>query len=262
MLGDHALSQKANPLVNSQTLKGSDDCFFATLTTWAPSVKKLRVWTCTSRPSCVLYAESLQYLEDLFIRSWVGEISEPARDVKLPALKELDFVGYDLLFSRLVCPSLSKVKTELSENSSNTFKINDVLLAKPDPWRSLRNIELEEFKYVWWGVSLPNLEIITIDYPLQLLQMLALHPKEYPTLNHIKMRNLPNWDVLFILLERRNFQPDEGVSMIGTLSLPSLPSPAILVPLTHRLKGHYSQRPSNFELSIDSIGPLSLDIDM
>jgi hypothetical protein len=263
VLGDHSLYQKINPQ-NLLSIKGADDCLFDALTTWAPFVKNLNIFTCTGRPSCHLYAESLRNLENYSIQSWTSATGEGEQDrtIKLQAVKDLRFTGYDVFFVKLDCPSLVRVKSDITNRSIEGFILNDALRMNPAPWQTVQHIELSDFRLTWWEVPLPNLETITVSYSRQLIQALANQPTAFPSLHHLRLRQVPNWDILFILLERRNFRIDREVSMIKTLSLPSLPSPAILHPLVDRLRGLYSPRPSNFEISMDSIGPLGINIDM
>lgn len=63
------------------------------------------------------------------------------------------------------------------------------------------------------------------------------------------MQFFPEWDILFIMLERRNFLMDDAVSWIHTIAFTVSPPPKILQAIRCRLGGRLSERPSNYDLS-------------
>ncbi|CAG7850495.1 SubName: Full=Uncharacterized protein {ECO:0000313/EMBL:CCA76083.1} [Serendipita indica DSM 11827] len=86
--------------------------------------------------------------------------------------------------------------------------------------------------------------------PTDLFIHFIYKPELCPSLEEISMAQCPEWDFLFIMLERRNLLPNSKVSRIKRLSLPAVPAYVILNPLTHLLRGQVAPRPSNQTLSI------------
>ncbi|CAG7848472.1 SubName: Full=Uncharacterized protein {ECO:0000313/EMBL:CCA74059.1} [Serendipita indica DSM 11827] len=86
--------------------------------------------------------------------------------------------------------------------------------------------------------------------PTDLFIHLIYKPELCPNLEELSMSQCPEWDYLFIMLERRNLLPNSKVSRIKKLSLPAVPAYVILNPLTHLLRGQVAPRPSNQTLSI------------
>ncbi|KIM22294.1 hypothetical protein M408DRAFT_28840 [Serendipita vermifera MAFF 305830] len=82
------------------------------------------------------------------------------------------------------------------------------------------------------------------------LANLIIEPKICGLLHEIELDFIPEWDLLFLMLERRNFLPPLlGVSRITTLILQSPIPPFLLAPLTYLVSGRFTERPSNLELS-------------
>lgn len=85
------------------------------------------------------------------------------------------------------------------------------------------------------------------DFLVQLIQ----NPYICPKLNEIGFLEAPEWDLLFIMLERRNFLPLKSrVSPISTITLYSLPSPVLLIPLAELLNCRFVAVPSYRQLSL------------
>jgi hypothetical protein len=85
------------------------------------------------------------------------------------------------------------------------------------------------------------------------------HPSTCPALNEIRfMQNFPDWDILFLMLEKRNFMVDSAVSLIRRITLPCIPS-GLRTPLASLLRGSYTERPSNEELFMGGAQELLLD---
>ena len=105
--------------------------------------------------------------------------------------------------------------------------------------------------------SLPCLRKLSIrvahslDHSATMLCLSFLYyPEHCPLLEEIKMNGFPEWDVLVLMLERRNFRTD-GTWRIGTVKLPVIP-PVLREPLSLLLEGKYARRPSNEEISTEA----------
>jgi hypothetical protein len=86
--------------------------------------------------------------------------------------------------------------------------------------------------------------------------------EDYPCLSEIKFRqSAPEWDMLFIMLERRNFLTNRRVSRISRVSLPFIPD-GLRAPLASLLRGLYTTRPPNKDLSFEGIIDLIFDKQM
>ena len=90
-----------------------------------------------------------------------------------------------------------------------------------------------------------------------------MEPEICPELVEIGIDFVPEWDLLFLMLERRNYlPPSRGVARIKTLSLPSPLPLTLLAPLTDILSGRFTRRPSNMDLSFSGFAKAYFDPNM
>ena len=86
------------------------------------------------------------------------------------------------------------------------------------------------------------------------LTSFILEPDICPALQELEINFVPEWDLLFLMLERRNYLPlSQGIARIKRLALPISIASALLIPLTDILNGHFAERPSSLELSFCGI---------
>jgi len=82
------------------------------------------------------------------------------------------------------------------------------------------------------------------------LTSFILKPDICPALQELEINFVPEWDLLFLMLERRNYLPlSRGVAQIKRLAFPISIAPNLLIPLTDILNGRFTERPLNLELS-------------
>ncbi|CAG7848473.1 SubName: Full=Uncharacterized protein {ECO:0000313/EMBL:CCA74058.1} [Serendipita indica DSM 11827] len=136
----------------------------------------------------------------------------------------------------------------------NTCK-NNMTGIDEDAFGQLMSVDMPWFH--WRLDLLTSVRTITFSSigaegnPTDLFIHLIYKPELCPNLEEIGLSQCPEWDYLFIMLERRNLLPNSKVSRIKKLSLPAVPAYVILNPLTHLLRGQVAPRPSNRILSIE-----------
>ncbi|KIM20133.1 hypothetical protein M408DRAFT_30619 [Serendipita vermifera MAFF 305830] len=87
-------------------------------------------------------------------------------------------------------------------------------------------------------------------------------PEKCPSLGNIVLIECaPEWDILFLMLERRNFLTRLGISRINRITLPYIPH-HLRDPLASLLRGVYTKRPPNEELSFLGMMELAFDENM
>jgi hypothetical protein len=91
---------------------------------------------------------------------------------------------------------------------------------------------------------------------------LLYQPEDCPYLTDIEfIRCAPDWDILFIMLERRNFLTRTCTSIIRRICVPFIPN-GLRASLTRLLRGLYSTRPSNQDLSFQGVVDVIFDKQM
>jgi hypothetical protein len=90
-------------------------------------------------------------------------------------------------------------------------------------------------------------EIYT-QYATELCLELLYNPDSCPSLDHLRFPTYPpDWDILFIMLETRNFMANGAISRIRRITVPFI-SHHLRSPLVALLRGLFTSRPRNEDL--------------
>jgi hypothetical protein len=197
-----------------------------------------------------------------------GMILQPGYEGSLESssLESLAIFGQSDLLSdpvNFTCPLLSNLSLELDGYGQGVHH-----------WTIYGHVEhlyIRSKEYFWEIYKLRALRNIRLgshhsdylDSTSNLLMSLILNPMACPLLAEIELEDVPEWDLLFIMLERRNYIPiSQGVARIETLILPSPIPPILLSPLTEILAGRFTERPSNRDLSSSALLEVYFDSSM
>lgn len=219
------------------------------------------------------YVSSLVRLRRLFLRVSSREPTWRVFSLSLEYLfLSLDISVKFLPESAIVCPNL------LRFHLGNEFDC--AVVRQPEPWKensrtrlplnleeedSFRSLVALETIYPHWKLLVFNsLQRIVFGERTRSMSDffmdIILDPLLCPSLNALGFACFPEWDWLFILLERRNYLPrTSATSRIRSIELPSCISYSLLRPLTDLVAGRLTLRPSNQELSISEIAPICFD---
>ncbi|PVF91368.1 hypothetical protein CPB86DRAFT_719544, partial [Serendipita vermifera] len=94
------------------------------------------------------------------------------------------------------------------------------------------------------------------------IRELAYSPESYPSLEDIALNECPEWDILMIMLERRNLLAGPSIQRIRKLQLPSLFSGYIFRIIRDLLGCKWTARPSNKELSMAGNAEIITDLSL
>ncbi|KAG8801520.1 hypothetical protein FRC16_000304 [Serendipita sp. 398] len=123
---------------------------------------------------------------------------------------------------------------------------------------SLYSIEWGLKGVKWHTTSLPSLRIIkfkdrTLQATSDFCVSMILRPHDCPSLEQVEFLQYPEWDLLYIMLERRNFLHDSSVCPIRLVSMPSSIGLVLRQPLNGLLRGRFVNRGSNQDVSLAAI---------
>jgi hypothetical protein len=179
---------------------------------------------------------------------------------------------------RLTCNSTSPLKStlpnirelELRAGHINNPEAGKQLKDLLSTWPNLQRLELTDTCLSGTDASLPFLrELKLYSMPLSVNEHftrfckdLALSPYNHPYLEFISSSHIPEWDILFIMLERRNIVPSSNVSPICKLELPNRIPKDVFDALHCLLECKLPQRPSNFDLSLSGSIEIILDLSL
>jgi hypothetical protein len=238
------------------------------LTSILPRVQRLEIrsWD----PRFALFSlQRVQFplLEDFYVSCWYPHI--PSIQVRVSSQihnLKIRCVG-DIL------PCLSNTSSirhfTWKKVYSNAVSKLDVTL-----WPSLEVLEARAISINWNLGSLQNLRSIVFNVCEKpsskeleengdvLVQLLAIELDSCPALERIYFSRFPEWDLLVIMLRRRNTLNEPHVTPISYLSFPSKAPTFIVQPLRQLLKGIYPDLPPLRDLSLAGNVEIILDSEM
>ncbi|KAG8835077.1 hypothetical protein FRC17_005430 [Serendipita sp. 399] len=184
--------------------------------------------------------------------------------------------------STLKSINISGDETDLSSLRSDTVQALNIYTFGPfkpsqkssimlSNWPNLTNISTPAYKLAmdWSGGQMHNLSTVNLgkigniawDHFTHFCCNLALHPKAIPQLTTLTLAQSPEWDILFILLERFNFRTTTDSERIKSLTVGDAPL-YLLRPLQMLCAGKFTKRPPNIELcwigNVDTVFDKSL----
>ncbi|PVG03927.1 hypothetical protein CPB86DRAFT_810460 [Serendipita vermifera] len=86
-----------------------------------------------------------------------------------------------------------------------------------------------------------------------------MNPTGLPNLKSLYISGYPEWDIYFIMLERRLMWSSQGSVAFETLEVPGFTHRSLLRHICEILQGRLPDRPTNFELSLIGNAELLLD---
>ena len=167
-----------------------------------------------------------------------------------------------LAASQLDCPNL--VAIQFFEDLSSTIGAASTVTFDSSAYQNLFSITWGFRQLRWEVTSLQSLKLITftaasVRISQEFLLHLILYPKHCPTLEQIEFQAYPEWDLLFLMLERRNFLQNGGVTSIRTIGLPTTIGLILREPLLDLLRGRYAKRLSNYDISMAGLAEIYFD---
>jgi hypothetical protein len=127
-----------------------------------------------------------------------------------------------------------------------------LLMTELNEWREVRSLEIRFYieDLSFDKFSLPHLRRFIIgENSTDLCHHLALHPHSCPMLEDLELRSIPEWDIFFIMLERRNLS-QYPVVPLAQVTLPSICARYIRRPIRQVIRGTMPIRPPYYDLSI------------
>jgi hypothetical protein len=232
------------------------------LISWAPSVREFFIASSFCPSFFFSYFQNLPHFTHLYLYS-IGNPDAVFQDCELPTLEYLciNRDKHSQILHFLSCPNAS----HFFLNDFKDFQDCSVLepfRVYPQSWANLHTLEVCCSDVTWENITLPFVEEITVGVSASLLKELACNPSAFPSLKRLGMDSVPEWDILFVMLEKRNFSTLKAAVPITEVKLPSFPAPIILQPLVDRLRRRITERPSNAAISLQSLAEGYADMNM
>ncbi|PVG03992.1 hypothetical protein CPB86DRAFT_779099, partial [Serendipita vermifera] len=218
----------------------------------APGVKSMLLWA--DGPTLSHWKlDTYDELEKLNIR-----LSDKEMNIRFPSsLRALCIETGATLEGHISSPNISTLEIKVLYHA-DIIDAQEAFLDLGE-WPAVEVASLQSHFSRLRGASLSSLRKITltsipysqkIDINITLfIKDIAEEVDRYPCLEEIHMDECPEFDILMIMLERRNILANPGIKPIKRLSLPSTCPFAVSQLLPGLLAGKWVQRPSNFKLS-------------
>ena len=101
----------------------------------------------------------------------------------------------------------------------------------------------------------PTYNRYSTHWASNVFEEILIRPQNAPALEKISLvGTFVEWDILLLMLERRNFLVQPGISLIKTLVVDNELPYRLLYPISELLGGRFVERDSNYSFSIEAIG--------
>ncbi|KAG8759853.1 hypothetical protein FRC14_004814 [Serendipita sp. 396] len=235
---------------------------------WLPTLEQvdtLSILVGSQRIIPFTFLSSLRYLRVLHLVGAGFDDNSEFPELTLNALEDLrlnhPLQCYNDFLSSLRCPSLLLLILQIMDFNHAT----NMTLRLP-------SLQFPRLSSLYWKIPQAKLEISphmalkSISFSNGASQAagdfctyLILRPRDFPSLETVKFYQFPEWDLLFLMLERRNFLLDQSISKITKVFVPTTLGLVLKEPLTSLLGGQFTNRLSNHELSISGMGEIYFD---
>ncbi|KAG8868401.1 hypothetical protein FRC20_003456 [Serendipita sp. 405] len=234
---------------------------------WLPTIKQLKKFSVVlpskwAMPPVLL--ANLAYLRALTLTlPDLGDAIAP--NLAFDALENLDLAvpptDLELFLSSLTCPNLLLLNIRTSPLH---LRKKVAIQIHSQQFPKLSSLHWDSSEVVWDVSSLEALKLVSFQddssqSASDFCAHLILRPCDFPALEELKFYKVPEWDLLFLMLERRNFLQDQAISKITMVTLSTTVGAILKGPLTSLLRGEFTNRLSNRDLSIVGLGEIYFD---
>ncbi|KAG8858320.1 hypothetical protein FRB91_009986 [Serendipita sp. 411] len=267
----HLITPKRNSRFTERQWENYELRFKEFMELWIPTLDGVEHLNIVARSG---YTSPLFYLSRSALRTLSLTLSEfrstsERVDIRLNHLEELSLSlpldGLHAVVSSIHCNQLLSL-----DLTSETYAKGSIVAISIDEQRfpQLQYLQWPD-KYVRWDIAVyPFLGLQQVCFTEDLiggassdfLVHLISRPKELPKLRQITFAGgLPELDLLFLMLERRNILDDTIVSRIEAVELPVVVGMPLRQVLCTLLQGKFAQRPPNYNLSMAGLAEICFD---
>lgn len=225
---------------------------FATLQKIIPSIMELSFSIENFDDALLFHVDGYQYLESLTFSHYtddsLGLSPYYAQNWRFPtSLLEVRADCHPQEFNTLHSSTVERLWIQCQDETVNgVYNVGQ--------WPALRSLKIENIiEFPHMSSSLHYLHTLIVkpqssNAITNCCYQLASHPSICPSLVHLKLHGTPEWDILFIMLKRRNSLHLKEVSPIKHLEIPEPPY-FLSRAINQLLTGQEPCRPSSYELS-------------
>ncbi|KIM21774.1 hypothetical protein M408DRAFT_29287 [Serendipita vermifera MAFF 305830] len=253
---------------------------FHSLVVMMPSVENLTIMGSTFEDVAVEYIQSLRKLQILVWATELDPTGKPPLILKTDCLDSVNWYGkvpYNGVFDIFASSTLRSLQfwpNPPTPEYDGTFEaIYTPFPRFKTPSHSMPNLTTlainPEHRLVWDLSSFPQLKKLEFTgHPSAVLaadffEELALQPNQCALLEEISLAGVyVEWDILILMLERRNLLSKPGITLIRSIKLYQHIAYKLLRPIVKLLGGKYPHRDSLEEYSSIAVGKLVWDKEL
>jgi hypothetical protein len=228
-----------------------------------PSVEELTVQSPRTIPIQFMDSRSFPRLLNLYLES----IPEPTTTITLsPSIRNLYFMtSYNWLlgFMKYSSSSMHRMSLDSWIPSRSSDNSGDQGWIDPDKWPALISLTISAHQIAKISTGFEHLRALSLrissyaygsydfmnDSITRFCRTFAMNTTRLPVLESLSLNQLPEWDIFFIMLERRNITKAQGISKLKKITLPDFYPKEIFGPIQDLIRGKFATRPSNRDLS-------------
>lgn len=238
--------------------------FLEAINAWAPCVQDFTVNLVNIPDAAYSCAAKLKDLTRLHVE-FPSVASSATRRIELVTLQRLTFFGKSSELEVAICPNV----TTLVVIFDDYFRVNIASIIRTDSWSNTRHLTVDIGNIDWKDFTLPCVQSIRMinrttnensgNNPAVFFEELVLHPDIFPKLDTLYCGIFPEWDILFLMLESRNFSILKNVSPITRMSFPCVLPPLLMKPLLELLRGKLPTSMNYINYSLSAISDVYFD---
>jgi hypothetical protein len=228
-----------------------------------PSVDELTVQSSRTIPIQFMDSRTFPRLLNLYLES----IPEPTTTITLsPSIRNLYFMtSYSWLrgFLKYSSSSMHRMSLDSWNPSRSSDNSGDQGWIDPDKWPVLISLTISAHHIAKKSTGFEHLRALSLrissyaygsydflnDSITRFCLTFAMNTSQLPVLESLSLNQLPEWDIFFIMLERRNVTKAQGISKLKNITLPHFYPKELFGPIQDLIRGKFATRPSNRDLS-------------
>ncbi|KIM20890.1 hypothetical protein M408DRAFT_29996 [Serendipita vermifera MAFF 305830] len=221
------------------------------------------------------YISSLEQLHDLTVSNCGFHLSNSQG---LIAMKYLLYVSWQVIpdsvvfFSKIMAPSLLSLHMDITPKERNPVDTETTDYSIPEAaFPNLASLTVSIADSLSWNIGIYNnlrelklrpgaLYVPGLMIRNDILETILMRPRDFPVLETIELSHLFfEYDILLLLLERKNIYAQPGISPIRKISVNNPLSYRLLYTITTLLRGKFPAREPNVAFSLDAVGQRMFD---
>jgi hypothetical protein len=229
-----------------------------------PSTEELTIRSSHVFPVHFIDSRTFSRLSVLYLDS----IPQPNTEITLsPSIESLYFIASNSWlrgFPKFSSPSLRRLTMDSWIYSTAPGSTDLQAMFEPEKWAALYAlcISAHHISEISTGFECLRSLVLGIsvniysrrdpsDDPItRFCRNFAMDPSQLPALENLGLVQLPEWDIFFIMLERRNIPKMKGIAKLRKITIPSHYPKELSGPMRDLIRGRFATRPSNWDLSL------------